>query len=242
LKFCSVGTINTSVLNTKYSDFILCYSEYFLVSPAYRASILSQKETLKQALLILDYLPGHPRGKFNLRRLREATKHIRPDLVIAYPVDFSAKKNLERATSIASLICEPLGLSTIACPHGVSFKEVQENLKRLLEITPYIGLVENLEKVFPRKEMESYIREDLGDSLEDLFLLNNYADFRSEFRAITADYIVTDFPTRLALDLRRLGESLPEPPSLDPLRDSPILEILLEENLVSATRFLRGKI
>lgn len=201
--------------DSKYSSFYVCY-----------ASLLGGSEylnffTSSRKPILLDYSPNLPRG-YDIGAYCTAIKLIKPKVVVLPSADFSYSRTVKLVE--ASLEVFKLSQNLVGVVQGLDLDSLSKCYSFLRSRCSIIGLPSPLETVARREE----IIRDLGIK-EKVVYIEVYSNPYEEIPPNSTLGIYTSYPTRLAANLRKLGEFKPTPPPLD-FSSSNLVEELITKN------------
>lgn len=199
------------------TDYQVCKPGLILESRTYRDFYIYRRE--QRDYIVLDCSDTEPRQSVPSGLLLEATKILKPNLVVAPDYDVSSVKTVELTVAFLQTFGEEvrsLGVKLLGMVQGANLEQCLFCYRNFSRLVDAVGLPRNIEVRIGRAKLLKRIRtgkpihifgihgnpEVELDSLLDLGRNNLFG-------------VSTSLPVRLGLQCRLLDEYTPEPPQLD---------------------------
>lgn len=195
----------------------VCKPGLILDSRVYRDFFIHRRE--RKDYIILDCSDTEPRQSISPNLLVEATKILKPNLVVAPDYDVSSVKTVELTVAFLQTFggdIRSLGVRLLGMVQGVTLEQCLFCYRNFSRLVDAIGLPRNIEVRVGRANLLKRIRTGKpihifgihGNpevELDSLLDLNRHNLFG----------VSTSLPVRLGFQCRLLDEYTPEPPRLD---------------------------
>ena len=214
------------------TDVMYCLPGLVAESEVYRR--FYQNRSQGQTLVMDCRKPGWRRMPEGFEVVKQAMRHVRPDVVVFPSYMFNAAGTVELARRFNKEVRQFYPATYVLCPEGTTKKEVcrcADKLQDKMDIDRF---------AVPSHQ---YKLVDMGEAHSDatVIFIDNHERIEELAEQVKSDAIlVTSLPVRLGLRGRLLSDCLPTPPSLTFYEKKDPYPMITKQNVEETIEFYEG--